>query len=354
MAFSFLSPNFFNVQARDSLPTPPTTPVIPCNPLPGPAVLETSAFTSYSSHNVNNTHSSSCPRVSPPVSALSMDTPARYVPKAFVYNTPINRPTFGAILDSGYKSLSSRTSHYHSPLTPATPLPNKSTPCETYLQLYNSGDLAARGVGNCWEIQCIICDKWVRTSVPTRRSLSIPNHFSNLESHCTSTNCMARPARASTAPPVLSPRKSASSSAIPPGAVEDDDDDEHFDFQCVFCKYSSTSLLTCDQIRQILLSSAGCSLLSSARVPIHCPFSDGHRTDVPRQQTRLARRRRPIHGDVPLPQNRDTIRFSLVQCRNTRPWHKNHRVFQGVYRGGASRRLLFALRENSGRSPEAR
>ncbi|KAJ7793953.1 hypothetical protein B0H14DRAFT_3497485 [Mycena olivaceomarginata] len=252
MAFKFLSSDFFNVQGHDSYSPSPVLPATPRNPRPRPAVPETS-FASSGSQYVNMTNFSPFPRDSPQVPALSMDTPAPacYVPKAFVYNTPINPHNFGTIPDSGYSSLSSRTSHYHSPLTPATPLPNKPTPCETYLQLYNSGDLqACGGPNNSWELQCIICDKWVRTAVPTRRPLSIANHFSNLESHCTSSKCISHTTRASTAPPVLSPRKApaASSSAIPPAPVDDENDEEDDDhhFQCVFSKYSSTTLLTWD------------------------------------------------------------------------------------------------------------
>lgn len=88
-----------------------------------------------------------------------------------------------------------------------------------------------RGSGNLWELQCLTCESWVRTSVPTRRPLSIPNHFSNLESHSSSTKCLARPARASSAPPILSPRKSTPSLATPQAEDDDDDEEEEFEFQ---------------------------------------------------------------------------------------------------------------------------
>ncbi|KAJ7938536.1 hypothetical protein B0H13DRAFT_1851485 [Mycena leptocephala] len=84
-----------------------------------------------------------------------------------------------------------------------------------------------------WELQLIVCDKWIKTSVPCRRVLSIPNHFSNLESHCESSNCVSRPIRASTAPPVPSPRKAppASSSALPTtGSNLDSDDEDEFQY----------------------------------------------------------------------------------------------------------------------------
>ncbi|KAJ7900451.1 hypothetical protein B0H13DRAFT_2517977 [Mycena leptocephala] len=173
---------------------------------------------------------SSIPGTSFSVSALPTDTPARYVPRSFIYNTPVNNNMFGAVNDSGYRSLSSRTSSYHLPSTPTAQLRDKS-PCDTYLELYQ-GDLKVRtGSGSSWELQCLTCDAWVRTSVPARRPLSIPNHFSNLESHCSSSKCLARPARASSAPPVLPPRKSGSSSAIPQAEDDDDDEQEDLEFQ---------------------------------------------------------------------------------------------------------------------------
>ncbi|KAJ6506023.1 hypothetical protein DFH09DRAFT_1289167 [Mycena vulgaris] len=236
MAFNFLNSDFFNVQNDRSLPTPPATPVLPSNApsLPLAAVPETRSFTSHISPNVTPTTLSSFPGVPPPASTLSMDTPARYVPRAFTYNTPVNNNTFGTVNDSGYRSLSSRTSSYHLPPTPAPHLPDKS-PCDTYVELYQAGDLRVRGgSGNTWDLQCLTCDAWVRTPVPTRRLLSIPNHFANLESHCSSSKCVARSVRASCALPILTPRKSASSStssATPQAEDEDDDESDDFEFQ---------------------------------------------------------------------------------------------------------------------------
>ncbi|KAF7372252.1 hypothetical protein MVEN_00084700 [Mycena venus] len=235
MAFAFLSSDFFNIQNHDTSTPSPVMPVTPRDPLPRPAVPETHSFTSYSSPNVDTPNVPPFPCVSPPFPSTLSDT-ARYIPKSFVYTTPVNPNTFGAIHDSGYTSLSSCTANYHLPLTPVTPSscesPTNPTPCETYLKLYESGDLeACKGSTNCWELQCIICDKWIRTSVPCRRALSIPNHFLNLESHCQSSNCLSRPCRASTAPPAPSPRKTttASSSATPPN-LSDDEDEEEFQF----------------------------------------------------------------------------------------------------------------------------
>jgi hypothetical protein len=234
MAFNFLSFDFFNIQNPPALPTPPATPVLPSNALPHAAGPERHTFSSSVSLNVYPTNTSSIPGASSSFSALPMDTPTRYVPKSFRYNTPLNNNTFGAVNDSGYSSLSSCTSSYHLPSTPATNLPDRS-PGATYLQLYESGGLNARkGSGSLWELQCLTCDSWVRTSVLARRPLSIPSHFSNLESHCSSSKCVARLARASSAPPVPSPRKSAPPSATPRVEDEDDGEEDEFEFRGVF------------------------------------------------------------------------------------------------------------------------
>ncbi|KAK6969570.1 hypothetical protein R3P38DRAFT_2377055, partial [Favolaschia claudopus] len=88
--------------------------------------------------------------------------------------------------------------------------PAEPTPCEKYLQLYQSGHLQVRRSDSShWELKCTICPKWIKTSVPSRRPLSIPNHFSVLEGHIRSRTCTAYPARASTAPPIPSPRKAS-------------------------------------------------------------------------------------------------------------------------------------------------
>ncbi|KAJ6605269.1 hypothetical protein DFH09DRAFT_1422245 [Mycena vulgaris] len=127
---------------------------LPSNALPLAAVPETRSFAFHISPNVTPTTLSSFPGVPSSASALSMDTPARYVPRAFTYNTPVNNNTFGAVNDSGYHSLSSRTSSYHLPPAPAH-LPDKS-PCDTYLELYQAGDLRVRGgSGNTWDLQCL-------------------------------------------------------------------------------------------------------------------------------------------------------------------------------------------------------
>ncbi|KAJ7894401.1 hypothetical protein B0H14DRAFT_3651946 [Mycena olivaceomarginata] len=83
---------------------------------------------------------------------------------------------------------------------------------------------------------------------------------------------MSRPARASTALPILSPRKSASSSAIPPGAVEDDNDDEHFDFQ-----YGRSSSLPPDALSSQVPESLS-TVPSSMVIVQMCP---GSRLDWP-------------------------------------------------------------------------
>jgi hypothetical protein len=87
-----------------------------------------------------------------------------------------------------------------------------------------------------WELQCFICDSWVKTSVPFRRPLAVPDHFMNLESHCASDKCVARSTRASTAPPVPSLRKdtpACSTNSVNQNDREDeeDDDDNEFEFQ---------------------------------------------------------------------------------------------------------------------------
>ncbi|KAF7355837.1 hypothetical protein MVEN_00912000 [Mycena venus] len=227
MAFAFLSSDFFNVQNRDSSAPSPVMPATPRDPLPRPAVPGTSFFACNSSPNVNTTNLPSFPHDSPSFPSAASDT-VRYISRSFVYSTPVNPNTFGAIHDSGYTSLSSRTPNYHLPSTPATSSscesPTKPTPCETYLKLYESGDLEARkGSTNSWELQCIVCDKWIRTSVPCRRALSIPNHFSNLESHSPS------------------PRKAAttSASAIPTDLSDDNDEEEEEEFRFQYGRSSS-------------------------------------------------------------------------------------------------------------------
>ncbi|KAJ7838286.1 hypothetical protein B0H14DRAFT_2588687 [Mycena olivaceomarginata] len=93
-----------------------------------------------------------------------------------------------------------------------------------------------------WELQCFICDSWVKTSVPFRRPLAVPNHFMNLESHCASGKCVARSTRASTAPPIPSPRKvhtpACSTNSVNQNDCEDeeDNDDNEFEFQIQLTK----------------------------------------------------------------------------------------------------------------------
>ncbi|KAF7376995.1 hypothetical protein MSAN_00117400 [Mycena sanguinolenta] len=171
-----------------------------------------------------------------PFSAPPTST-ARFVPKSFVYSTPINPNNFGAIPDPGYTSLSSRTAPYHTPSNPATHSSPQPTPCETYLKLYESKDLEARkGAGNNWELQCMFCEKWIKTSVPSRRPLSIPNHFATLESHCHSRTCKPQSTRATSAPPSLSlPQTSTPSSSASQmnenSSDEDEGDEQDFQFQ---------------------------------------------------------------------------------------------------------------------------
>ncbi|KAJ7645018.1 hypothetical protein B0H17DRAFT_1186981 [Mycena rosella] len=238
MAFSFLTSGFFNVQNPNSLPTrtPPATPALPSRSLPPP--LEISGTTSFQPTSFNDLNSMNFPPLPRDPHPFS-STPARYVPKAFIYNTPVNPVSFGAVHDPGYTSLSTLTASYHLPLSPATPsipqFPTKPTPCDTYLEHYQAGHIVTRkSVGNCWEIQCNICDKWILTSVPCRRPLAIPNHFANLESHCQSLNkCKPRTTRAAPAPPEFSPckRPAASSSAKPAAESDEDEEDDEFQFQ---------------------------------------------------------------------------------------------------------------------------
>ncbi|KAK7007144.1 hypothetical protein R3P38DRAFT_3403891 [Favolaschia claudopus] len=236
--FSFLDNDFFNLQtvdssaplpASESLPATTATRTRPFPALP-PDVPAASLSSSNSSLNPSLNLSSPICESTP----SSSQSNARYIPKSFVYNTPRNFNTFGAVYDSGYSSLSSRSVNYHTPLTPMTPPSpishTEPTPCETYLRLYVSGHLEARkGQFSNWELKCTACEKWIGTSVPSRRPLSIPNHFAVLESHSQGRNCTIRPARASTAPPIPSPRKAASSSVneVP----SDDEDDDPFEFQ---------------------------------------------------------------------------------------------------------------------------
>jgi hypothetical protein len=236
MAFAFLSSDFFALPGLNSLPTPPATPIISTIPLPsstGPQLLPPSGSSgTHTSTQLLRDSSSPAPTIAS----------GRFYPKSFLYNTPINPNTFGAIPDPGYSSLNSRTANYYLPPSPATPAASEShaapTPCETYLKCYDSGELETRkGKGDMWELQCIICDNWVKTSVPFRRPLAFPNYFVNLESHCASDKCVSRSTRASTAPPVLSPRK-AHTPACSTNSVnqndredEEDNDDDEFEFQ---------------------------------------------------------------------------------------------------------------------------
>ncbi|KAK6996075.1 hypothetical protein R3P38DRAFT_3222624 [Favolaschia claudopus] len=211
-------------QSSDTTASLPVTTAT--RPLP-PAVPATPAFASNSFSNTA-THSLLSPCDTTPSPSPSGN--ARYIPKSFIYNTPLNHNTLGAVYDSGYSSLSSRSANYHSPSAPATPpspnSPTELTPCERYLELYKSGSLEARKAESSrWELKCTICEKWIQSSIPTRRPLSIPNHFSVLEGHSRSRTCIARPARASTAPPIPSPRKSSSSGINEVPSDDEDDDD---------------------------------------------------------------------------------------------------------------------------------
>ncbi|KAJ7851401.1 hypothetical protein B0H14DRAFT_3137384 [Mycena olivaceomarginata] len=108
---------------------------------------------------------------------------------------------------------------------------------ESKARALRAGDLEARkGAGSMWELQCIMCNNWIKTSVPSRHALSIANHFINLESHCAGNNCVSRSSRASTAPPAPSPRKAraVSSSAVhvdDNNLDQEDEDEEEFQFQ---------------------------------------------------------------------------------------------------------------------------
>ncbi|KAK6987916.1 hypothetical protein R3P38DRAFT_3229768 [Favolaschia claudopus] len=237
--FSFLGSNFFDVQTADtSTHLPLTTATRPSSSLPSD-VLAASSFASNSSPNtLADPFSPTCKATLSP-----SQSNARYIHKSFVYNTPINPNTFGAVYDSGYSSLSSRSVNYHSPsipMTSASNSPAESTPCKKYLQLYQSGRLQARKSDSShWELKCTVCKKWIKTSVPSRRPLSIPNHFSVLEGHTQSRTCTAYyPARASTAPPIPSPRKASPSMVNEVSSDEEDEDDDPFQFQ-----YGSSSSL---------------------------------------------------------------------------------------------------------------
>ncbi|KAJ7445867.1 hypothetical protein FB451DRAFT_792149 [Mycena latifolia] len=224
MAFSFLSSDFFKIS--DDITPAPRAQTTPHDTLP---TLPATDSTPSSSEAFNTFVSSSSPCDAP---TFSDPSPDRYIPKAFVYNTPINSGVFGSVYDSGYSALSSRTAHYHLPGTPTTsshrapPPVTSTTPGETHFEQYEAGELKTRrGRGDVWELNCSLCDHWIRTSVPTRRPLSIPNHFANLESHQQSNKCL-KAHRAFTAPPVISPRKKNSSMASPRNDESDDDEDD--------------------------------------------------------------------------------------------------------------------------------
>ncbi|KAK6969698.1 hypothetical protein R3P38DRAFT_3497872 [Favolaschia claudopus] len=227
--FSFLGSNFFDVQTADtSTHLSLTTATRPSSSLPSDVLAASSSASNSSPNALADPFSPTCkPALSP------SQFNARYIPKSFVYNTPINPTTFGAVYDSGYSSLSSRSVNYHSPSIPMTSpsnSPSEPTPCEKYLQLYQSGRLQARRSDSShWELKCTICKKWIKTSVPSRRPLSIPNHFSVLEGHTRSRTCTAYPARASTAPPIPSPRKASPSMVNE--VSSDEEDEDPFQFQ---------------------------------------------------------------------------------------------------------------------------
>ncbi|KAJ7156776.1 hypothetical protein C8R46DRAFT_1294523 [Mycena filopes] len=210
MAFSFLSSDFFAFPGLNSLPTPPATPILPATPLPSgdPPTLPSSASSASQDIHDPRCASSSLPAPSAPL----------FYPKSFIYSTPINPNTFGAVRDPGYTSLHSSAPSYYFPPSPAKPMSSQSpepSPCDKFLHLYKSGDLDARkGMAGMWELECVVCKNWVKTSVPNRRPLVIASHFANLESHGASSKCVARPVRASSAPPELSPRKVLGASSV--------------------------------------------------------------------------------------------------------------------------------------------
>ncbi|KAJ7915199.1 hypothetical protein B0H13DRAFT_2456801 [Mycena leptocephala] len=142
-------------------------------------------------------NTSSIPGASSSFSALPMDTPTRYVPKSFRYNTPLNNNTFGAVKTPLQFSF---VAYLELP----SPLDPRYQSSRQISLRHLSGNLRIRRPERAQRL-----GELVGASVPHLQVL----------------------ARASSAPPIPSPCKSTPSLATPLAEDDDDDEQEEFEFQ---------------------------------------------------------------------------------------------------------------------------
>ncbi|KAJ6601842.1 hypothetical protein DFH09DRAFT_1069394 [Mycena vulgaris] len=257
MAFlNIFGADFFNIQDKDT-PNVPTT-----------SSSSSSSFTPVASSSRNNSYTLPSPAVpTRPTSHQSL--PALHIP---LHMTPSYHHTSSSSLrtpDSGYYSAVSNSSgsHSFSAMSPLSPLDTRSgyafqpalpaiiatavqTNIDEYmddeddeahdnhphihgplrlLQLYRAGKITAEvAENNCWRIECNVCGYWCPTSLPARIALSIPGHFTNLESHQSGNRCRSVH-RGKSAPP--DPQRSPKKSADPQPFDDDSDDEDPFNVQ---------------------------------------------------------------------------------------------------------------------------
>ncbi|KAJ7433111.1 hypothetical protein FB451DRAFT_1196532 [Mycena latifolia] len=136
----------------DITPAPRRAQTTPHDTLP---TLPATDSTPSSSEAFNTFVSSSSPCDAP---TFSDPSPDRYIPKAFVYNTPINSGVFGSRIIIANRTLPPPWDP-HNIFTPRSSSCNQHYPGETHFEQYEAGELKTRqGRGNVWELNCSLCD----------------------------------------------------------------------------------------------------------------------------------------------------------------------------------------------------